>query len=78
MTIRSLAKNLPADPGNEGCVLGWGVLRDRYPWHFVDVYADQTTAKAEAERRGDGYVVEFGSHSLGTDDFVCGINPPEG
>ncbi len=78
MTIRSLAKNLPADPDNAGCVLGWGVLRDRHPWHFVDVYADQKTAKAEAERRGEGYVVEYGSHRLGTDDFVCGISPPEG
>ena len=78
MTIRSLAKNLPVDPDNAGCVLGWGVLRDRHPWHFVDVYAEQKTAKAEAERRGEGYVVEYGSHRLGTDDFVCGISPPEG
>lgn len=78
MTIRSLAKNLPPDPDKEGWVLGWGVLRDRHPWHFVDVYADQKTAKAEAERRGDGYVVEYGSHRLGSNEFRCGITPPEG
>nr|WP_225778362.1 hypothetical protein [Pseudomonas sp. Marseille-Q3773] len=78
MGIRSLAKNLPPDPGNEGWVLGWGVLRDRFPWHFVDVYADRETARAEAQRRGQGYVVEFGSHRLGSDEFVCGITPPEG
>ncbi|KIY42723.1 hypothetical protein MXM82_10655 [Pseudomonas asiatica] len=78
MTIRSLAKNLPPDPDKEGWVLGWGVLRDRHPWHFVDVYADQKTAKAEAERRGDGYVVEYGSHRLGSNEFLCGITPPEG
>lgn len=78
MNIRSLAKNLPTDPGNEGWVLGWGVLRDRHPWHFVDVYADRQTAVAEAQRRGDEYVVEYGSHRLGSSEFVCGINPPEG
>jgi len=78
MSIRSLAQHLPADPDNEGWVLGWGVLRALHPWHFVDVYADQKTAKAEAQRRGNGYVVEFGSHRLGSDEFVCGVTPPEG
>jgi len=78
MGIRSLAKNLPPDPAKEGWVLGWGVLRDRHPWHFVDVYADQKTAKAEAERLGDGYVVEYGSHRLGSKEFVCGRTLPEG
>ncbi|MFJ4153519.1 hypothetical protein ACIPZF_01740 [Pseudomonas sp. NPDC089752] len=78
MTIRSLAKNLPADPDKEGWVLGWGVLRDRHPWHFVDVYADQRTARVEAQRRGPEYVVEYGSHRLGSDEFVCGVTPPEG
>jgi len=78
MTVRSLAKNLPPDPGKTGWVLGWGVLRDRHPWHFVDVYADQTTAKVEAERLGAGYVVEYGSHRLGSDEFICGVSLPEG
>jgi hypothetical protein len=78
MSIRSLARNLPPDPDNQGWVLGWGVLRDLHPWHFVDIYADRTTAMAEAQRRGNGYVVEFGSHRLGSDEFVCGVNPPEG
>ena len=78
MGIRSLAKNLPPDPAKEGWVLGWGVLRDRHPWHFVDVYADQKTAKAQAERLGDGYVVEYGSHRLGSKEFVCGTTLPEG
>ncbi|HAB02911.1 MAG TPA: hypothetical protein DCE25_08270 [Pseudomonas sp.] len=78
MSIRSLAKNLPADPAREGWVLGWGVLRDLHPWHFVDIYADQSTAQAEARRRGEDYVVEFGSHRLGSNDFICGVTPPEG
>lgn len=37
MGIRSLAKNLPPASDKEGWVLGWGVLRDRHPWHFVDL-----------------------------------------
>ncbi|WP_411563239.1 hypothetical protein [Pseudomonas shirazensis] len=78
MSIRSLVKNLPADPDRRGWVLGWGVLRDRHPWHLVDVYVDQTTARIEAERRGDSYVVEFGSHRIGSSDFICGISLPEG
>lgn len=78
MSIRSLVKNLPADPARSGWVLGWGVLRDRHPWHLVDVYADQTTARIEAERRGDSYVVEFGSHRIGSSDFICGVSLPEG
>ncbi|HEK1685467.1 TPA: hypothetical protein SMR42_001804 [Pseudomonas putida] len=78
MTLRSLAKNLPPDPCNEGWVLGWGVLRDRHPWHFVDVFADKNTARMEAQRRGDDYVVEYGAHRLGSDDFICGMSLPEG
>ncbi|EKT4483972.1 hypothetical protein QEM02_004124 [Pseudomonas putida] len=78
MVLRSLAKNLPSDPDKEGWVLGWGVLRDKHPWHFVDVYADQKTAKVEAARLGAGYVVEYGSHRLGSNEFVCGIMLPEG
>ncbi|AUF96302.1 hypothetical protein CXQ80_10905 [Pseudomonas sp. 02C 26] len=78
MSIRSLVKNLPADPARPGWVLGWGVLRDRHPWHLVDVYADQTTARIEAERRGHSYVVEFGSHRIGSSDFICGVSLPEG
>lgn len=77
MTIRSLAKNLPADPDNNGWVLGWGVIKDRpQPWHFFDIYADRATAQAEADRLGEGYFVEYGSHRLGSDDFVSGIAPP--
>ncbi|WBM34784.1 MULTISPECIES: hypothetical protein [Pseudomonas] len=78
MTIRSLARILPQDPNRPGWVLGWGVLRDRYPWHFVDVYADRQTAQAEARRRGAGYVVEHGSHRLGSKEFICGTSLPEG
>ncbi|MCQ4280490.1 hypothetical protein NA643_15455 [Pseudomonas stutzeri] len=72
MTIRSLAKNLPADPDNAGWVLGWGVVR-RDTWHFVDIYATEEVAQAEAQSRGPAYSVAYGSHRLGSDDFVSGM-----
>ena len=76
MPIRSLAKNLPTDPDNPGRVLGWAVVQSQ-PWRFVDIYADRATAQVEAASHGDGFVVEYGSHRLGTDDFVGGLTPPE-
>lgn len=75
MSIRSLAKNLPKDPDNQGWVLGWGVVR-KEPWSFIDVYADKRTAEAEAARLGAGHSVEYGSHQLGTDNFMGGLTPP--
>ncbi|WP_232105799.1 hypothetical protein [Pseudomonas parafulva] len=75
MSIRSLAKNLPNDPDNEGCVLGWGVVQND-PWRFVDIYATKEAAEAEAATRGPGYRVDFGSHRLGTDDFIGGLERP--
>ena len=78
MSIRSLAKNLPADPDNKGCVLGWAVLKDALePWHLVDVYASKAIAGAEAARLNNGYIVEYGSHRLGTDEFIGGLTPPK-
>jgi hypothetical protein len=78
MSIRSLAKNLPADPDSKGWVLGWAVLKDRpFPWHLVDVYPSKAAAEAEAARLNDGYIVEYGSHRLGSDDFIGGRTPPK-
>lgn len=75
MSISSLKKNLPPDPDNNGWVLGWCVLKQD-PWHLVDVYAEKAIAEAEACRLGDDYVVKYGSHRLGSDDFLSGITPP--
>lgn len=78
MSIRSIAKNLPPDPDNKGWVLGWAVFKDRPdPWKFVDIYPSKSVAEAEAARLNDGYIVEYGSHRLGSDDFVGGLKPPE-
>lgn len=75
MTIRSLAKNLPKDPDNAGHVLGWGVVQNS-PWRFVDIYASKEAAEVEAASRGAGYRVDYGSHRLGTDDFIGGLEQP--
>ncbi|UZE14810.1 hypothetical protein LOY68_14765 [Pseudomonas sp. B21-053] len=75
MSIRSLAKNLPADPDNVGSVLGWGVVQ-KSPWRFVDIYASRDAAEAECSARGPRFSVEYGSHRLGTDDFIGGSTPP--
>lgn len=76
MSIRSLAKNLPADPDNKGHVLGWGVSRTT-TWDFVDIFASKDAANSEATRLGEGYFVDFGSHELGTDNYVGGLTPPK-
>ncbi|PUA41443.1 hypothetical protein C5U62_31915 [Pseudomonas protegens] len=75
MSIRSLAKNLPKDPDNAGWVLGWGVVQSS-PWRFIDIYASKEAAEAEAEARGPGYRVDYGSHRLGSDDFMGELEQP--
>jgi len=75
MSIRSLVKNLPKDPDNSNSVLGWGVVQ-MSPWKFVDIYASKDAAEAEAANRGAGYSVSYGTHRIGTDDFVGGLTPP--
>lgn len=74
MSVRSLVKNLPADPDMPGWVLGWAVGRNA-PWSFIDIYANKEAAEAEAKRLGAGHSVKYGSHKLGTDNFVGGSTP---
>jgi hypothetical protein len=50
---------------------GWGVVRE-LPWHFVGVFETQVEAAARAIDMGVGYVVHYGEHRGGTDDFVWG------
>ncbi len=77
MLIKSLSKNLPPDPDNKGCVLGWAVLRERPAvWHLIDVYASKHIADAAASHLNNEYAVRYGSHRLGTDDFVSGLTSP--
>lgn len=62
---------LPKDPNNPGMVKAWGVVRNNV-WHLAGVYGTEEDAKAKAEEMGDDYSVHYGSHKLGTDDFIWG------
>jgi hypothetical protein len=76
MLIKSFAKNLPPDPENSGCVLGWAVLRDNpATWHLIDVYASKDIAEAAASHLSSEFVVKYGSHRLGSDEFVSRVAP---
>lgn len=66
-----VAKGLREDPDNKGWVLGWAVVRGS-PWHLVGVYATKDMAETKANDLDKDYEVQFGSHRLGSDDFVSG------
>jgi hypothetical protein len=63
-----MADNFKADPGNAGWVLGWAVIRNS-PWHLAGFFDNQADATVEASKL-DGYEARYGSHKLGTDDFM--------
>lgn len=42
----------------------------------MDIYASKEAADAEAVLLGEGFAVEYGSHEVGTDNFVGGLTPP--
>jgi hypothetical protein len=75
MSTRTPAKNLPADPNNFGSVFGWAVV-EKSPWRFIDIYASQDIAEAEAKARGPRFSIEYGSHRLGTSYFIGALTPP--
>lgn len=56
------------DRANPGNFLGHAVLRAA-PWHLAGFFPDQALAEAHRSSLGDGYVVQYGSHRYGTDDF---------
>ncbi|HDL7801233.1 TPA: hypothetical protein PXP53_004274 [Yersinia enterocolitica] len=58
-----------ARPYYIGMVLGWGVVRNN-PWHLAGVYTAKESAEAEASKLGNQYEIHYGSHRLGSDDFV--------
>jgi hypothetical protein len=49
--------------------LGWAVVR-RSPWHLVGVYASKDMAETKAGLLGRDYESAYGSHRLGSDDFI--------
>lgn len=50
-------------------VLGWAVVRDK-PWHLVGIYATEDGAKSKRSELNGEYEVRYGSHRLGSDDFM--------
>jgi hypothetical protein len=51
--------------------MGWGVYRMK-PWHLVGVCASSEEADKIKGEAGSDYVADYGSHRLGSDDFVVG------
>jgi hypothetical protein len=70
-TQPKVSEGLPADPVNRGWVMGWGVYRME-PWHLVGVCASSGKADKMKGEAGSDYVAAYGSHRLGSDDFVEG------
>jgi len=64
-----VAEGLKPDLNNDGWVNGWGVIRNS-PWHLVGVYASKDVAETKAALLGEDYESHYGSHRLGSDDFV--------
>lgn len=64
-----VANGLKSDPDNMGWVKGWAVFR-MDPWHLVGVYATKDVAETKALNMGEEYEAAFGSHCLGSDDFM--------
>lgn len=64
-----VAKGLKADPDNKGWVLGWGVVRGA-PWNLMGVYATKDMAETKCSQLDKEYQVHYGSHRLGSDDFI--------
>lgn len=65
-----LAPTLDSD--NPGCRLGFGVYRAD-PWHLLDVFRSQDDAEYLRGLLPPGYLVGWGRHRLGGDDFVLSI-----
>ena len=64
---------LKEDPDNAGWVLGWGVYR-MSPWDLQGIYQTKEEAQAQAKSSGEGYVANYGSHRVGSTDFVGGLD----
>jgi hypothetical protein len=70
-----ITAELPEDPSNRGWVKGWGVYR-LDPWHLFGVCPTREAAEAMKSDAGDEYVAAYGSHRLGSNDFIEGYSDP--
>lgn len=64
-----VADGLKPDPLNKGWVKGWGVMRGS-PGQLIAVYASKDMAETKIMQLGHEYRAVYGSHRLGTDDFI--------
>jgi len=64
-----VAEGLKPDLDNNGWVKGWGVVRNS-PWHLAGVYGSKDVAETKAHMLGESYEARYGSHRLGSDDFI--------
>jgi hypothetical protein len=58
------------DRSNPGCIKGWGVVRLQESWHLVGLFPSKADADRKMQSLGEGYGVRYGSHRMGTDDFI--------
>jgi glutaredoxin len=65
-----ISDGLQGDPENEGWILGWAVYRLK-PWDLYAVCPGKKTAQALLQEAGPDYIMDFGTHELGTEDFVA-------
>jgi hypothetical protein len=48
---------------------GWGVVR-LHPWHLAGIFVSSIDAEALAAQLGDGYLVKYGDHAIGSPNFT--------
>jgi hypothetical protein len=65
-----VADGLQVDPENEGWVMGWAVYRLN-PWCLYGVCLSKKAAQVLLSEAGEGFMMDFGTHELGTEDFVA-------
>lgn len=53
---------------------GWGVLRLR-PWHLAGIFVSSLEAEALADSLGPDYLVKFGDHAPGSNEFSVSTPP---
>jgi hypothetical protein len=70
MIMPRIAEGLQDDPDNDGWVVGWAVYR-LDPWDLYGVCVSKKTAQTLLQEAGEGYIMDFGSHQVGTEDFVA-------
>ncbi len=67
-------EGLKRNPDNKEWVMGWAVVR-RAPWHLAGIYISKDMAEMKASKSGEGYEASYGSHRLGSDDFIFEDTP---